>query len=75
MSILGDLKHKRAWRSWQLSGEARVWQQRGLILLLLVIIIIIITIIIVLTNILNNLVLLLTIVPILRLSSSPSIRF
>ena len=68
MSILGDLKHKRAWRSWQLSGEARVWQQRGLILLLLVIIIIIIIILIltiVLTNILNNLVLLLTIVPIL----------
>ena len=67
MSILGDLKHKRAWRSWQLSGEARVWQQRGLILLLLIIIIIILVLIltIVLTNILNNLVLLLTIVPIL----------
>ena len=63
MSILGDLKHKRAWRSWQLSGEARVWQQRGLILLILVIIVLILTI--VLTNILNNLVLLLTIVPIL----------
>ena len=67
MSILGDLKHKRAWRSWQLSGEARVWQQRGLILLLVLIIIIIVVLIptIVLTNILNNLVLLLTIVPIL----------
>ena len=67
MSILGDLKHKRAWRSWQLSGEARVWQQRGLILLLIIIIIIIVVLIltIVLTNILNNLVLLLTIVPIL----------
>ena len=63
MSILGDLKHKRAWGSWQLSGEARVWQQRGLILLILVIIVLILTI--VLTNILNNLVLLLTIVPIL----------
>ena len=66
MSILGDLKHKRAWRSWQLSGEARVWQQRGLILLILVIIIIVVLILtIVLTNILNNLVLLLTIVLIL----------
>ena len=70
MSILGDLKHKRAWRSWQLSGEARVWQQRGVILLIVVLILTI-----VLTNILNNLVLLLTIVPILRLSFSSSIRF
>ena len=67
MSILGDLKHKRAWRSWQLSGEARVWQQRGLILLLVLIIIIIVVLIltIVLTNILNNFVLIIIIALIL----------
>ena len=47
MSILGDLKHTRAWGSWQLSGEARVWQQRGLIHLLLVIITIVLILIIV----------------------------
>ena len=67
MSILGDLKHTRAWGSWQLSGETRVWQQRGLLLLLLIIIIIIIILIlsIVLTNILSNLLNILTIVLIL----------